>query len=65
MKIQAGVQPYEEIVESGKVVGLRQFDAQYQMFVELRFDAAADLHAESDLMALLTSEYIRQQSDHS
>lgn len=65
MMVQIGDQQYEEIVELGRVIGLRQFDAQHQIFVELRFAHAADSEMESDLVTLLTSEYIRQQSGQS
>lgn len=62
MMVQIGDQQYEEIVELGKVIGLRQFDAQHQVYIELRFVDSAESQAELDLLTLLTGEYIRQQT---
>ena len=59
MMVQVGDQQYEEIVELGKVIGLGQFDAQHRVYIELRF---VDSETESDLLTMLTSEYIRKQS---
>jgi len=61
MMVQVGAQQYEEIVELGKVIGLRQVDAQHRVYIELRFVDSADSETESHLLTLLTSEYIRQQ----
>lgn len=53
--------PYELIMDSGEVVGLRRFDAAQRMWIVLRFDAKAGQQTEQHLMTLLVGEYVRQQ----
>lgn len=52
---------YEQILEEGRLVGLRRFDPQYKVWVELRFDEKAERTIEEDFVAILTGEYIHRQ----
>ncbi len=61
MSIRADNREYEPIVESGQVVGLRQFNPQHKIWIELRFDEKADRKIEEDFIAILTGEYMSRQ----
>jgi hypothetical protein len=54
---------YEQIVEEGRLIGLRRFDPKHKVWIELRFDEKTDRKIEEDFVSILTSEYIRQQSE--
>jgi hypothetical protein len=60
MSIQQENLKYEWVVESGQVI--KRFDHQHKVWIVLTF-AAIESNAEQQLVDLLTSEYIRQQSD--
>jgi len=57
--LAVGGQVYEKVLENGQLVGLRRFNKEYKRWIVMKF--SDDVHAETELLRLLKTEYIQQQ----
>lgn len=55
-------QQYKPVIENNEIVSIKKYSAKYGMWVTLRFTGSNE-NAESELLVLLKSEYIRQMSE--